>query len=236
MKKLVISAIALAALSQAAGCIFVSDDTGDDVPAGTGTVTASWTLYDDQATTGCPAGGDTAAIYAQRAGDATPYVDLYDCVDGTGSAMDLPLGDYTVWVEIGDGSGFVAQSQPAAISLATDGQVTTAFFEIDVYNGFFDVSWTINGGSCSTIANNGVSVLSTASGTTSGVDDVFDCADGENPAIATTGALPVADYVISVALLESGGNAAIGQADEIQESITFGNEFVDLGNVTINLF
>jgi hypothetical protein len=233
MKKLVIPAILLGAL-QAAGCIFVSSD--DTTTDGIATIDVSWTLEDDGAPASCPAGATTAAINAHLSGRADPFVDLYNCDDLGGVADELPLGDYTVWVDFTDDSGAVlyAQSEAVNITLDTDGEVATANFRVDMYNGFFDISWEIAGGSCASVTNDGVSVLSTLSGTTEGIDDVFSCSDGEAPAIATTGALLIGDYVIAVALLDN--DLAIGEAPEIQESIAFGNEFVDLGTVTITLF
>lgn len=236
MKKLVMSALLLGAL-QATGCIFVSgDDTGDDVPDGTATINVSWSLEDDGASANCPAGATTAAINSLLADRADPFVDVYDCADLGGTATDLPLGNYTVWVDFTDDSETVlyAQSEAAAISLDSDGEVATAIFTVDVANGFFDISWTIQGSSCAGVTNDGVSVLSTLSGTTEGTDDVFTCTDGESPNIATTGALLIGAYVVDVALLDP-GQLSIGGADPIQTDIAFGNEFVDLGTVTIVL-
>ena len=234
MKTITRLALLSALLAPATGCIFVSDDDPDPDPDPdqTGTLDVTWNLLDDGAAAGCP--GPDATIVAQPAGGGSPYQDIYDCADGGGLAADLPVGDYTVWVDISDGSTLLAQSE--AVDLSVDaGDLIDVIYDIDVANGFFDVSWEIAGSSCSGVNAGGVSVLSTLSGTTQGIDDVFDCADGENPAIATTGALPIGDYVVSVAVLDQ-SDLAIGEADEIQESITFGNEFVDLGVVTINLF
>ena len=237
MKKLVISALLLGAL-QATGCIFVSDDTGDDVPDGTATINASWVIEDDGATAACPAGATTAALNTHLSGRADPFVDLFDCEDLAGSALDLPLGSYTVWIDFTDDSGatLFAQSEAVNISLDSDGEVATAAFRVDGYNGFFDVSWVIAGSSCAGVPDeDGVSVLSTLAGTTQGIDDIFPCTEGESPNIATTGALTIGSYVVAVALLNT-SQQAIGDAPDINTRIDFGNEFVDLGEVTITLF
>ena len=77
MKKLVISALLLGAL-QATGCIFVSDDTGDDVPPdGTATINASWEIEDDGQAAACPPGATTAALNSHLSGRADPFVDLF---------------------------------------------------------------------------------------------------------------------------------------------------------------
>lgn len=234
MKKLVMSALLLGALP-ATGCIFVaSDDTTGD---GIATINVSWTLEDDGAGASCPPGATTAAVNAHLEGRADPFIDLYDCADLAGVADELPLGPYMVWVDFTDTSGatLFAQSEAAAITLDSDGEVASASFRVDVNNGFFDISWTIAGSSCAGTANNGVSVLSTLAGTTQGVDDVFPCTDGESPNIATTGALTIGSYVVAIALLNS-SEQAIGDAPDITTRIDFGNEFVDLGEVTITLF
>jgi hypothetical protein len=220
-------------IAPATGCIFVSDDDpgDDDVPDETGTVEATWNLLDDGAAAGCP--GPDATIVVQPAGGGTPYEDIYDCADGVGTAADIPVGNYTVWVDIHDGATLLAQSEAVDVSVDAN-DLIEAVFDIDVANGFFDISWTIAGSSCQA-SDGGVSVLSTIAQTTTAFDDVFDCEDGEDPAIATTAALPIADYVIAVSLLDS-NDLAIGDAPEIQESITYGNEFFDLGVVTITLF
>jgi hypothetical protein len=231
------SALLLGAL-QATGCIFVSDDTGDDVPDGTATINATWQIEDDGASASCPPGATTAALNSHLAGRADPFVDVYDCADLAGSATDLPLGVYTVWIDFTDDSGatLYAASEAVEINLDSDGEVATAAFRVDGYNGFFDVSWTIAGSSCAGVAEeDGVSVLSTLAGTTAGIDDIFNCTEGESPAIATTGALTIGSYVVAVALLNT-SQQAIGDAPDVTTRIDYGNEFVDLGTVTITLF
>jgi hypothetical protein len=224
------SALLLGAL-QATGCIFVSDDTGDDVPSGTASIDFGWTIYDGDATAACPAGATTAALIADG---ATRYEDLYDCADLAGTMTDLPLDTYTIWIDFTDDGGttLFAQSEAVEVNLDSDGEVATALFDVDGFNGFLDVSWTIAGSTCESTED--VSVLSTLAGTTEGFDDVFTCTDGEAPNVVTTAPLPIGDYVIAIALLNA-AQESIGSAPTIQESIAFGNEFVDLGTVTINL-
>lgn len=237
MKKLVMSALLFGALAQfAAGCIFVSDDDGT---SGTAEVAASWSIFDGDQAAGCPAGATTAAVNAQLEGDSTPYVDLYNCSDGAGLADTLPAGNYTVWVDLTDDSGatLFAQSEAASITLS-DGEHASADFTIDGYNGFWDVSWNIldAGGTnvgCAGLNQNGVSVLSTNTDTTTGYDSVWPCAEGEDPSIVTTDPVPVGGYVIVLSVLEPGTDASLGDSVEIQESILHGNEFVDLGVVDI---
>jgi len=230
MNKLVMSALLFGTLAQAAGCIFTSDDSSS---SGTATVNVSWTLLNDTDPANCPAGATTATIYAQRGTDQ-PFTDTYNCSDLSGASADLPEGDYTMWVEITDTSGatLYAQSEDFQISL-TDGEVATADFQIDVANGFFDVSWVLDTNqqtptTCAAVtAQNGVSVISTVAGNTNGVDSIFNCADGESPNKVTTDAVGIGQVVVSEELIDSTG-AQIGNAPAINTNIDYGNEYVDL--------
>ena len=219
MKKLVMSALVLGALSQAAGCIFVTDD-GDE----TGSIDVAWTLADG----GC-ADADTATINALLTGDSTPYKDIYNCSDGSGLTQDLPLGTYTVWVDMTNGSGgsLVAQSEAVDITLGTDGQLATADFAINVTNGYVDAGWTFsNGESCANyVGENGISVLSTEVGNgANAYDDVFDCEDG----FGTTAEIPAfLDYTVVVSIIDGNG-AVLGDAPAETITIDHGNEFVVL--------
>lgn len=225
MKKLVKSALLLGVLSQAAGCIFVTDDGGE-----TATIDVAWTLEDG----GCDGPVNTATINALLDGDSTPYKDIYDCADGGGVTSDLPLGSYTVWVDLTDGSGgqLMAQSESYETDLVTDGQLGTADFLINVTNGFFDVGWSFSGGAtCATaVGEDGVSVLSTEVGNPSGAfDDIFDCEDG----FGVTAPIPVGDYTVAVAVIDASG-ASLGSAPTEQKSIDHGNEF-EVFDVVITL-
>jgi hypothetical protein len=82
MKKLALAAIACAGLTQATGCIFVSDDDGG------AQFGYSWTVSG-----GC-ALGDYVSFVAT--GPGTPFDDIYDCVDGQRTSPEMPLGSYTI--------------------------------------------------------------------------------------------------------------------------------------------
>lgn len=219
MKKLVMSALLLGALSQAAGCIFVSsDDTVDD----TGAIDVAWSLADG----GCEL-ADTATINALLSGDSTPYRDIYDCVDGGGITQDLPLGEYEVWVDFTNGSGgdLVAQSTSDLVLLDSPGDLVVLDpFLVNMSNGYFDVGWTFSGGeSCADYTGeDGISVLATEVGNPSNsFDDIFDCEDG----YGVTGEYSIGDYTIATSIIDGQG-AVIGEAPDVTESIFHGNEFV----------
>jgi hypothetical protein len=226
MKKLVMSALMLGVLSQAAGCIFVTDDDGE-----TAAMDVGWVLEDGS----CGGPVNTATINALLDGDSTPYKDIYDCADGSGITQDLPLGHYTVWVDLTDGSGgqLMAQSESFETDLVTQDQLVVADFTINVTNGFFDVGWTFAGGdTCAdAVGEDGISVLSTEVGNPSGAfDDLFDCEDG----FGVTFPIPVGEYTISTAIINANGEA-LGDAPPVTEVIDHGNEFVTV-DVVITLF
>jgi hypothetical protein len=222
----------------ASGCIFV---TSDDDDTGTAQINATWDIVDDGAQANCPTGATTAAVNALRSGDADPFVDLYDCDDFAGAASDLPAGNYTIWVDITDDSGaeLYAQSESATVSLS-DGETVGADFLIDGYNGFWDISWTIHNaggteiGCAGAAGENGVGVLSTNTDTNEGFDSLYNCEDGEDPAIVTSDAVPVGGYVVVLSILDN-ADASMGDSNEIQDAILHGNEFVDLGSHPITL-
>lgn len=230
MKKLVIPAFLLGAMT-ATGCIFVADDdTGDDTTGGTATIDVEWLLEDGGVAAQCPAEAPTAAIHAQAASDGEVFTDLYDCVDGGGITTTLPLDTYTVWVELTDDSGanLWAQSEAVEITLDVDGEVASASFRIDINNGFFDASWEIVGSNCASVAGQGgVGLLVTNTSTTEGTDELFNCTDGEAPNVATTDFYPVGDYVITVDLVDqSTPPLSLGTGGSFNETIEYGNQFV----------
>ncbi|MCA9677570.1 MAG: hypothetical protein KC464_21280 [Myxococcales bacterium] len=201
---------------------------------GDGRIDVTWNVVDGGVGTTCPAGA-SAAIYALRDGDATPYVDLYDCVDGAGSAADLPLGDYLVWVEIGDGTTVAGRSPGTGVVLNDSASPATVDVTVELGGGYFGVSWTLAGTTCAAVTQDGVSILSTLSGTTDAYDDIWNCADGEAPAHVTTAELPLGDYVVVGSVIDSNGGS-LGDAPAVESTISYGDQVVDLGTLTITLF
>jgi hypothetical protein len=219
-------------------------DAGDVPDADTtpAQVDVSWTIVDNGAPAACPAGATDAVITSLRQGDTTPYVDIYDCTALAGTVSDLPPGSYQIWIDLTDSTGvdLYAESETATMVLEPGGG-GGAQFDIDGYNGFFDVSWNLHnaGGSattCAAVANqNGVSVLSTNASTTDAIDDVYACEDGEGTARVTVGAFPLDSYVLALTLLDGSDNP-IGDADPINATLLFGNQYLDVGSVAITLF
>jgi hypothetical protein len=239
MKNLVLSALLFAGLTQAAGCIIVADDTSGD---GTGDVTVSWSLKSSDASgnviaAGCPAGGDTVQIIAQR-GDDLPFTDTFFCSDGAGVADRLPAGNYLVWIQITDGSGVQKFAESSAFPVVVaDGATTPLGIDIFTNRAFFQASWTLNGAAttCAAAGATNVSVLATVSG---GVDAFDDdnaaCSDGEaGKQVFTQTPVPLGAYTVVLAALDSTG-ASVGDSQALtNKSLDWGNEFENLGTVQI---
>ena len=95
MKNLVIGSVAVAALSQAAGCVFVTDSSNDAL------LTAHWELenFVGSTLTTCPVGFNTATVISQPVDNqnnpiGAPFFDLYDC-EAHGGTLPLPPGPYS---------------------------------------------------------------------------------------------------------------------------------------------
>jgi hypothetical protein len=243
MKRLLASLLLLAACGEPAPTP-ESPDAGIDPDAAvsdeTGSIAATWQLQDDGTLVDCPAGATTAAVHSLLDGDTDDYIDLFNCSALTGTANDLPAGDYQVWIDLTDDTGVTlyAQSESKAITVI-GGETAERTFAIDVANGFVDVSWSLvaSGGgqvTCAASGGNSTSVLSTQTDTNTAFDDIYQCTDGEAPARVTTGALPLGPYATQLSLLGD-GDVVLGQSEIVQFSIDHGTELENLGVVTITM-
>jgi hypothetical protein len=236
MNKLVMSALLIGAVP-ATGCIFVSSDPAQ------GSVDVTWVVYaeadsGDQDIAHCgPV--DSVEIVADNGFDA-PFSDIYWCADGRGTARNLPLGDYDVWLVFTRNNVDQFESVRAPANITTNNQVVRIDYDVPLPAQGFILSWELYDGldrvSCAQVPeNDGVSVLSTLSGTTSGIDDIFDCVAGDAPTIAATGRLQPGNYTIDVTMIDANDDV-IGEAPElISDSITTG-VYTDLTVVEIDLF
>lgn len=250
MKNLVLSTLFVAVASQAAGCIFVSDDDGPN-PGDLGDVSISWALKSTDAggnpiAAGCPAGATSAILFALPVGAApsTAFQDGYDCIDNSGVIGDLEPGTYDVWVQLTDTNVAVkfAESFSQRVTV-TGGSVTPVTTDIYVDRGFFLVGWNLTGraASCSGIANGGVSILATVSGGANGFETLVNCTEGEGretisePVPSALGA--GASYTVAVSLLnQANPPLSIGDAPvQNNKVLNYGNEAEDLGILSINV-
>jgi hypothetical protein len=242
MKNLVLSTLIVAAASQAAGCIFVSDD---DPSGGLGEIQVTWNLKStnaagDTIAAGCPAGADTAKLFALPLGapPASAFIDNWDCIDGTGFISDLDPDIYTVWVQLSDFNGTTrfAESFSQDITVLADRTATTAT-DIYVDRGFFAVGWNLSGRAnrCSGIANGGVSILATVSGGADAFETLVNCEEGEGRQTVSEPAPSAingtANYTVSLALLnQANPPQAISTPTNIpNRRLDYGNELEDLG-------
>jgi len=222
MNKLALSALLIGGLFQATGCIITSDD-GDEF----GSFDVAWS------TDGACPDGSAAEIISQDVATQERFTDIYNCVDGAGVTAGLPLGNYDVWVEIttADGSALFAQSNATAASLTRDGDligINVPTFPMN--DGFFGLTWSLlDGGgnalTCAEVFAGGVDIVATSASTSEALVDVFNCEDG----VGVSAEFPIDTYTIVVDVLDE-NDAALGSSVAREESITFGNELVDLGN------
>lgn len=204
-------------------------------------ITASWEFKQYPNTTvGCPAGYDTIAQYSQAV-DASltpvgqPEIDLWDCVDGTGTATDLEPGAYLGWVEstTNDGTGVYARSLSAYLDVtAQDASFATAIFD-DA--GYASLSWSLVGATsgqavtCAQAQANGVSVLTTVTNGTDALDDVYDCEDG----YAITSARLAGSYTFSVSAINAQEQALGEPVNRTNVIINDRNQVTDLGALAL---
>ena len=236
MKKLVLTVAVLGAASLATGCTSL------------GTVTAAWNLQDWDDGTGqptaatCPAGADTAIVYALPDGDtnaADADKDLFNCADGAGTTAGHIAGTYDVWVEITDHSGATLYAQSDATKLTvSDGSSTGATYSFQVNRGYVSAGWTLKGvqsGSTLDCATAGVAAVEMDNmvGTNTPISDQFNCSPQSN----TTDPLPIATYQVALQAIDSstppvglGPAAVAGNAD-----IQYGNQLVDEGTVVVQV-
>lgn len=254
MKKLVLSALLLGVLSQAAGCIIVS---GDD---STGSANVAWNLrsFNDSTgqviTAGCPAGANRAVIYALPEGQAAdPYEDRYFCSDGAGTAADLPVGRYTMWVRLTDDAyvNRFAESASQIVDITKGGSAIVPAYDIQVDHAYYQLSWSLHPGGgaavpCSSVATeNGVSIMASDAGGGPFLETLVDCEEGLAPLSTISRPLPSAlgngrQYTIDVTLLNQQdqviGTIPTPILPSVDRALDYGNKFVDLGivNITVN--
>lgn len=243
MKNLVLSAMLFAGLTQAAGCIIVSDDAPTDF---VGDIGVNWSLLSTDAAgnnigSTCPAGSGTITLYALRDGDTQPYTDKYLCSDTSGLMDRLPEGAYTVWLEITDTSGATkfAISGDYQATVVADG-LTPVNVSLYTDRAFFAASWNLTRlgapTSCAAVNADKVSVLATVSGGSNGFDDDSNqCITGEGTAVAFT-TLPVPtgqSYTVVIAALNAAGLSIGDSAPLVNRALQIGNAALDLQTVEI---
>lgn len=209
-------------LAQATGCL------SSDPPTALMRVNWELTSLDGDP---CPENGSVEVV-SQHSGGAE-FVDIYHCVAGEGVTAALPLGTYTVWVNVVTPEDTLwAESFATEVTLDLDREIVPVNFSILTDEGYLYATWSLVDEvsneelTCADAAADGVSIVSTlvdAGGT--GTDHVFDCEDHEG----MTAPLPIGEYTVVTSLLDS-QEQVLNQSAPRSAKIQFGNELVDLGN------
>ena len=213
-----------------------------------GTVTATWHLedWDDASgqptTASCPAGADTAIVYALPDGDtnaADADKDLFNCTDGAGTTAGHIAGTYDVWVAITDHTGAQLFAQSNAQKLdVTDGSTVDADYSFQVNRGTVSAAWTLKGvqsGSALDCTTAGVAAVEMDNmiGTNTPISDQFNCSPQQN----TSDPLPIGTYQVALQAVDSStppvglGPATVAGTADIQ----YGNQDVDEGTVVLQV-
>lgn len=237
MKKLVLGSLFALAALPAAGCVVHSGPSGDEAH-----VQASWQLVtanpDGSSTPqACPAGVTTAAVYSQQVDGTSlapigqPFIDLFDCVDGTDITSHLPPGYYDEWVALTDDGGTEyaesAHTLQDTPDLPLDLTVADMPYGMTVVGngGQFELTWHLVGAQsgsmvdCTTAGANdpgdsGVEAIATVTGTQMAFDDKYFC---DNPKTNLTDPLLPGNYTISVDAYNP--NGALGQPQNMTGDI-----------------
>lgn len=236
MKKLVFAALLCGSIAQmGTGCIFVTED-GDSE----GVFQISWQLVagDENAPAACPPEADTIQLNSLLEGSSEPIIDLYTCANGKGATAPLPFGNYTVWVNLltPDGALYAQSAAQNAVLSPSDTGPVPVVFEMSLDRGFFGFQWAIVNPegtqvTCDEAGAGEVSALSTVvADPNSFYEDLAPCTEG----FMFSRALPLLRYTIAMQLLNA-EMLAISEAVTEEAELTFGNEFLDLGPITLQL-
>jgi hypothetical protein len=231
MKKFVYAALALGGLTQAAaGCVITtgSNDAEMDI---------AWLISGEGGDgDGCATIGATGVeVITERVSTRQREVDIFDCSTGA-VLLRRPLGSYDVWANALDSQNrILGQSLIVEVDLNIGGEIRE-LPELQFRNGQFEATWQITNETtnqaetCSEVGAGGVSVLSTLAGSGgTGFDDIFPCPANDDEGHMVTAPLPLGDYTISVSILESGTDAALGTSQPRDGSIVNHATIVNLG-------
>jgi cysteine-rich repeat protein len=207
-------------------------------------VSASWTFRNiaTGATTACPSGFDTVALYNQEVTSTgspigTPIIDLFDCATGTGTSAPLTPALYKAWIEVTNtnNTSTYAQSTEALVDVT----VSDKSFSAQILNdgGYFLLAWDLIGASTSNPltcteagASGGIDVVATdVSDSSNTADDVFDCEDGQS----YTAGFKSGTYTVAVTALNASDQPLGPTVNLTNKVIASPNLVTNLGTVQI---
>lgn len=238
MKKLALTAVLAAGLSQAAGCIITSDD--DTPPGDDPVITADISLsnagpnpllcINDR---NDARGMDGLRVNARLSGTQSGFSDVYNC---TVTALVTPplttgFGDYDIWVDYINDRGFpndpsqwvvVDSTVPETVFVDRDLHVIA---DLEIGYGFLDTQWTFANGSCPPSGGT-VTVDATFQADATLFDDEYLCEDGVAPNfVLSEESMPLGDYEL-VTELFSNGSPVPGSQGSAAFEILDGNQYL----------
>ena len=235
MRRLVLLCLVAVTASQAAGCIFTSDD---DPGGELAIITSTW----DFATVGgqaldCPPGFDTVEVVATGPENIT---DLYDCIDGTSGAADYIPGDYDITIIVTNDARTTdyASSLTFAVDVTNQDDSVSELFIDDGGRAQVGVNLFTTGTqtaeTCASAGVDGIALDFTLTGPNTLTEELFDCVDAADNAVAITDPLLSGPYVVSITAINPAG-AALGPATNENITITEPNGYADLIDVDVDV-
>ncbi len=249
MKQLVLGMFVAAIASQAAGCIFVSDNDNDGGGDGIGeeaVIRANWDFVSVAGTnTGCGPDVNTIAVITTEVNGidqpiaGTELTDLYDCVDGTGVTDPLPPARILVYLE-------------ARFENTLQGQSLSEYLDITNLNVEQDFTFISDGGrfvfdyalvgentgaplTCAQADASDVGLLATVTGGVAATDDLFPCT-GDGTGFEVSDPILAGSYTVVLDAVNA-NNEALGTTSVTLSNVLVGdiNSLVDLGAVDLDI-
>ena len=200
-------------------------------------ITVSWNVLVGGLPAACDAGVDTARIVLHPTTGGSDLIDLYNCTDHGGTSVDVPDGQYVLFVELTNNSGSLVNAQSLSETIDVNGVdfTVTPAFDIHLDKGYFQLAWGLHAGASATTCGaegaDAVSITSTVTGGSTLFDSEFACENGGG----VSDALPAGSYTVSVSANNSAG-ASLGTAPaQSSEVVDDHNAVTDLGTFDIGI-
>lgn len=210
IKNLVTTSLLALGLSHATGCI-IESDSGFDLDV-------SWV---------CPANADGIVISTRNVDNGQANDDAFGCAEGNGIIV-LDAGSWDVFATP-EASGLSFASSDVEPVDAADGDLVLIDFSFPENDGFMALTWTIDDAdpapACGDLASAGVSLIATIAGTTTALEDLWNCGDGGG----VTSPMPLDDYVAVFSLLND-VEESLADSEPRNVTLDYGDQLEDLGN------
>jgi hypothetical protein len=238
VKKLVFAALLCGGIAQlGTGCIITTNEPDPILPdPDPTTISATWQFLsgDGNDPVLCPGYATTVELITEDSfGDQ--IVDQFECGKEL-VAVERNPGTYDVWVRLTDDTHVPTYAQSLSAVVALDeGYDTPIDFVVSIDRASFFFSWEITDNAaaadCDVLGIGNVAVTSTLVGDGStAYDEEATCAYYEY----TTEGMVLGTYTVSIALLDTENAGAVYVADSVEETLRWGNDFVNLGNFVLD--